>query len=112
MRKKADMGNAFVHFAIRAIQAATRVKQADKVVRVLLEHPEDLGRTRTGKDPASIWQLPEIRQFVGANPDFISVVGHQCQFEVDYSKPTRLLSNLPNIATFGRMGWQVFNGND
>ena len=29
---------------------------------ILTEHPEDLGRTKDGADPASIWQLHEVRE--------------------------------------------------
>ena len=54
---------------------------------VLLEHPEDLGRVHSG-EPASIWQLEDVRSAFG-NAVFASVAGHQCQDpEVDYAKPT------------------------
>ena len=67
-RRRAEQGNAFIHFAIRALEAiVTAWKQRGQVVRVLLEHPEDLGCTRTGKDPGSIWQLSELRTIIDNN---------------------------------------------
>ena len=70
-------------------------------MRILIEHPEDLGSTKNGV-PASIWQLVEIRRLQDLNSAMVSVAGHQCQFEVDYSKPTRLCSDIPGISDFGR----------
>ena len=35
----------------------------------------------------------------------MTVAGHQCQFEVDYPKPTRLFSDLPGVESFGKVGW-------
>ena len=84
------------------------------MVRGLLEHPEDLGVIRHGKHkgrwPASIWQLLDIRSFVIDIPEFKSAAGYQCQFAVGYSKPTRLMSDLPDIEEDGRVqhGGQVY----
>ena len=51
--------------------------------------------------PASIWQLPEVRQ-QGNEPGFKSVAGHQCQYPgVDRKKPTRLMSDLDGIEEIG-----------
>ena len=58
------MGNAFIHFPIRILVAAAPLKTQDtKAIRVMLEHPKDLGRTRGGGDPASIWQFEELEMF-------------------------------------------------
>ena len=69
------------------------------LVRVLIEHPEDLGTCRGGV-PASVWQLPAIREIATRNRDFVAVAGQRCRFGVDYSKPTRLLSDVPGLKEF------------
>ena len=102
-RRRAEQGNAFIHFALRSIAAAINARKS-ATIRILLEHPEDLGRAHGGKDPASIWQLRELRSLVADHPEYVSVVGHQCQFGVDYAKPTRLLSDIPGIEAFGYVG--------
>ena len=112
MRERAEKGNDFIHFTIRAIEAAICARESSgRVVRLILEHPEDLGAAfQEGKfvgNPASIWQLPQIRGILERCKDFATVAGHQCQFEVNYSKPTRLVSDLPDLGTFGRLGWPV-----
>ena len=60
-RKRAQNGNAFVHVAIRGIDAAQAAKAQGFEVACLLEHPEDLGMTHRG-EPASIRQLDDIRK--------------------------------------------------
>ena len=114
-QKRAETGNEFVHFAIRALAAGEEAKKRGHRIRSLLEHPEDLGRTPRGT-PASIWQLPEIRQFgnkVSQKPGpggFQTVGGNQCQFPgVDRKKPTRLLSDVAGVERFGKVGWPRFD---
>ena len=101
--RRAELGNEFVHFSIRALQAVrSRRRKSGKhrstatarKTTALLEHPEDLGATHRGH-PASTWQLEETRKALGDPGEFTTVAGHQCQFGVDYAKPTRLLSDLP-----------------
>ena len=115
-RGRAERGNEFVHFSIRAIQTAALARAQGHQVRCLLEHPEDLGRV--GRQsfhqgvPASIWQLPDLRSAFG-DAKAVSVAGWQCQFPgVDYSKPTRLFSDIPGIEGFGRVGWPIMDAND
>ena len=43
---------------------------------------------------------------------FETAAGHQCQFGVDYPKPTRLLGNFAGVNRFGSPGWPVFDAND
>ena len=78
-QRRATSGNEFIHFSIRAIKAAQTAKRKGFMVRCVLEHPEDLGRTHRG-EPASIWQ-PEVglREAFGDNLA-VTVAGHQCQF--------------------------------
>ena len=107
-QRRAASGNEFIHFSIRAITAAKTAKGKGRLVRCILEHPEDLGRMERG-EPASIWQLPEIRSAFGDLP-CVSVAGHQCQFPgVDRKKPTRLYSDILSIGDFGFIGWPRFD---
>eukprot|EP00973_Karenia_brevis_P090192 12401390-Karenia_brevis.AAC.1 len=53
----------------------------------LLEHPEDLGDTKTGS-PASIWQLQRVRDLQLKGSLIYSGVMHQCHFGAPTSKPT------------------------
>ena len=50
---RAEKGNEFVHFCIRAIVAAQTAKSRGVRVMSLWEHPEDLGMTHRG-GPASV----------------------------------------------------------
>ena len=103
------MGNEFIHFSIRAIAHAQLARRKGLQVRCVLEHPEDLGKTTNGGEPASIWQLPEIRTAFDGTP-FVTVAGHQCQFPgVDRKKPTRLLSDIAAMGDFGKRGWPTFD---
>ena len=72
-RRRAENGNEFVHFTIRAVQAAQAARSKGFSVFSFLEHPEDLGATFNtphkdiGNEPASIWQLDQVRTMFGDN---------------------------------------------
>ena len=106
-RRRAEKGNVFVHFTIRAIIAGQTALARGHRVASLLEHPEDLGMTSRG-EPASIWQLQDLRKAFG-NAKFLTVAGHQCQFGVDRKKPTRLYTDMEGFEDFGHVGWPVFD---
>ena len=60
-------------------------------------------------EPASIWQLEEVRNAFGSSP-CVSAAGHQCQFPgVDRKKPTRLYSDILEMGEFGHRGWPRFD---
>ena len=86
-RLKVDLANFFVKQCLRAISLQI---QSSKFW--LLEHPEDLGRTKSGEVPGSVWQLPELRELVLQGGTTWAI--HQCMFEAATPKPTRLASNL------------------
>ena len=74
----------------------------------LFEHPEDLGKTTSGDIPASVWQLPEMRQFVekfGA----VTFALFQCHFGALSPKPTRLLTSLQQARTSPFQGFASFD---
>ena len=73
----------------------------------LVEHPEDLGRTRKGDDPASLWQLKRVRDLhVG---DVFTGAMYQCKFEAPTSKPTRWMDNITAFKRHLHLGWPVFD---
>ena len=73
----------------------------------LWEHPEDLGRTKDGQYPASVWQLPEMQSLIQESKG-VTWALHQCHFGTDTPKPTRLATNLPEPSTHGSE-WPVFD---
>ena len=110
-QRRAAMGNELVHCSIRAITLVNVTKSWGIRVRWLLEHPEDVGRTRRAP-PASVWQLPEIRKICN-ELNFVTVAGHQCQFPgVDRKKPTRPLSDVKEFSFFGYVGWPQLDAGD
>ena len=74
-----ENGNEFVHFTIRAVQAAQAARSKGFTVFSFLEHPEDLGATYNtphkdiGNEPASIWQLDQVRTMFGDNLSLIHI---------------------------------------
>ena len=69
------MGNVAVKWSIGGLEAATKAMSVlGRIIRVTLEHPEDLGTTPTGT-LASISQLPAIRAIIEKYPDFFTVAG-------------------------------------
>eukprot|EP00435_Cladocopium_sp_Y103_P064471 s792_g26.t1 len=80
-------------FIFQCLEAARRMYAKDRFF--WCEHPEDLGTTRAGDRPASIWQLQAVQELA----DLTSATTwgiHQCLYGAPTSKPTRLMSNLPN----------------
>ena len=77
-QRRAENGNEFIHFSIRAITTAQLSRKKGHVVRCVLEHLEDLGRLHNGES-ASIWQLGELRCAFGDTP-CVCVAGPQCRF--------------------------------
>ncbi len=73
----------------------------------LVEHPEDLGRTSTGGDPASIWGLDKILS-LAKDSSAQSYSLFQCHFQAPSSKPTRLLTNLKMEDKRLFPGWPKF----
>ena len=70
----------------------------------LFEHPEDLGKTTSGDNPASVWQLEEMRQFVESGNAFTFAI-FQCHFGAQSPKPTRFVTTFPLAKTFPAQGW-------
>ena len=90
-------------FAIKVIETACMAG-----VGVMLEHPEDLGRHYTGACPASIWQLPELKnmavKFKATRRSF-----HQFPYGADSPKPSGLWTTIDMHKDFGVEGWPQFD---
>ena len=81
-------GNQFIDFSLQVCFATLDVR-AD----FLLEHPEDLGRTRSGHTPASIWQLEGAQRLFSHERVFTFAV-YQCKFLAKSPKPTRFMTTI------------------
>lgn len=106
LQKVAD-SNSMVRFCILILVAA---KGHHPYTAVLVEHPEDLGATRAKPDPhvrpASIWQLPAIRDLVGEG--YFTLVLYQCVLGAPSRKPTRLLTSLRGLwVLMDGQSWQA-----
>ncbi len=77
---------------------------------LLFIHPEDLGRADRG-EPASVWQLPELRAW--ANKWGLRRYGtHQCRFgQSDWPFPIGILSSHPLPHALFTPGWPTFDEN-
>ena len=94
-RELANLGNYFFE---QSLQVAAAVCAQGGFF--LLEHPEQLGRVATGDIPGSVWDWPEVRDFVQSSGAACWAL-HQCLFGAETSKPTRFASNLPAAQAFG-----------
>ena len=109
-RGRAERGNEFIPFSIRAIAAARDANSRGFRTKTIWEHPEDLGKMHSG-EPASVWQLPETRSAFG-NSEFTTIAFHQCRFGVDRSKPTRIYTDVMGFESEGHAGWPSFDAAD
>ena len=105
---KAKAANKLVKFTMEALFAQSASKNR---TAFLLEHPENLGRTREGKTPASIWQLDEVRE-VGLQEGTVCGALHQSDWGVSYAKPTRLMGRLDGLDGVVKVGSPTFDKDD
>lgn len=113
-KKDIELGNILIRFTIKVVAVLVDTKQW--YVLLLAEHPEDLGTIYREEDgsrlePASIWQLPDLRRWVDedAGLGLFTLVFGQCCFGANYRKPTRLLTNIPSLKAWGPCGWPTFD---
>ena len=111
------VGNSLVVFSVDMLEAAQETQLSIQAVpiRTFMEHPEDLGGAWREEDgawlvPASIWQWDRLQRLVEES-EFgnFTVVFHQCCWEAQWRKPTRILSNLPQLRHWGAAGWPTFD---
>jgi hypothetical protein len=107
-----ELRNVLMRFTLRCLQQIhTCDKHQGRKILVLLEHPEDLGVSKIndmGSWPASVWQLPEVRQF-HSHLGWHTVGLNQCLFGAHSPKPARFLSNMPGLTQLGNAGWPTFS---
>ena len=117
-RSQAELGTILVLFTVEVYQAANEavVKGRIAFIWMFSEHPEDLGRVireedRAKLDPAAMWQLQQVRELLHLSAlQLFTVAFNQCCFGALYKKPTRVISNLPELKHWGRSGWPQFDG--
>ena len=102
----ATQGNRFADFSFQVCLAALSVH-----TDFLLEHPEDLGRTKTGHTPASIWQLP-LCQDLFRHERVVTFALYQCEFEADSPKPTRFMTSIRGTRSRPYLGPPCFDSRD
>ena len=102
----ARQGNQFIDFFFQ-VCFATLDARAD----FLLEHPEDLGRTRSGHTPASIWQLEDAHRLFSHERVFTFAV-YQCGFLAKSPKPTRFLTSIKAAKNMPFSGPPKFDKSD
>ena len=101
-RQLAETHNLFIQNCLHAVELQTSLSRY-----WLWEHPEDLGRTKEGQFPASVWQLREMQQAIqGAKG--VTWALYQCHYGASTPKPTRLATNLPGPLTEASE-WPVFD---
>lgn len=112
---QADLGNSLIDFTWQVYAAAQACVEAGRQVYLFTEHPEDLGRVYREEDsmpldPAAIWQLQVVHDLLQVRSlNLQTVAFHQCCFGAQYRKPTRVLSNLPQVSAWGPQGLPTFD---
>ena len=114
---EAWLGTMLVEFSIKVFQTASQVSEQspDHPIFLLWEHPEDLGMCVREEDdmhiqPASVWQLDAVRDLVNhGRPPIFTVVFTQCCHGAPYRKPTRFLTNLPDLRSWGPADWPLLD---
>ena len=116
-RSQAELGTILVLFTVEVYEAANEAILKGRVsfIWMFSEHPEDLGRVireedRAKLDPAAMWQLQQVQQLLHLEAlRLFTVAFNQCCFGAQYKKPTRVISNLPEVKHWGREGWPQFD---
>ena len=105
-KQKLELSNNLVGFAIEAMELALQVS-----VDFIFEHPEELGAVRFSRHsarPASVWQLPQVKQMVQSGIAF-TFAFFQCQLGATSRKPTRFLTTVPQLTLAMYQGWPSFS---
>ncbi len=106
--EKVSKSNSMIRLCVVIITIVGEMPQ----VAFLLEHPENLGATRSKPSwhirPASIWELQEIRALV--KKGVFTQAFHQCQFGAVSPKPTRILTSLKGLHNIGYPQWPILDG--
>jgi len=107
LRRKAKATVRDANILIEFAQTALLI-QAARGGQLLLEHPEDLGITKTSEFPASIWQGAPVQQLL-EHDGVVWGACRQSEWGADFSKPTRLLGRLSGLTSLLRGGPPTFD---
>ena len=97
LKDKIETANLLIRRSIEACNVAF-----DHGVSYMLEFPEDLG-LKNGLNPASIWQLPELRETAERTGTLRRAI-NQDSYGAPYPKPTGLLTTCRPSDTLGGGG--------
>ena len=106
-RAKCELANLLVE---RSVGGALAGSRSPAKTLWLLEHPEDLGCTKDGGNPASMWQL-DITQHLVKETGATQGALLQCRFtgKAGTRKPTRLAGTLKGLDSILYVGAPVFD---
>ncbi|CAE8725125.1 unnamed protein product [Polarella glacialis] len=107
---RAELGNCFVKHCLAILKICRDAVsvQTGRRVRVFWEHPEDLGALWSETvvvQPASVWQLPEMREEITEAHRRWTMAFWQCYFGSNYAKPTRVVTDIPGLRGWGPEEW-------
>lgn len=115
-KKQASLGTCLVDFTLDVFLAISEVKveRSGYAILAFSEHPEDLGAVCREEDglwmePASMWQRPEWSRVLEEAEGMFTVVYNQCCWGAAYRKPTRSVTNLQELRTWGPNEWPSFD---
>ncbi|CAK0885329.1 unnamed protein product, partial [Prorocentrum cordatum] len=80
---------------LEAVIFARSAAGGGRRARGLMEFPE----------PASLWQLPQFRCIARPGAGFLTFAFHRAEFDVEYSKPMRILTDMGALAAGRAVGW-------
>jgi hypothetical protein len=107
--KECTDANELVDLVIELAYAMHSIKG-----QYLIEHPEDLGSTKEGHMPASIWQLTAVRDLARETQAHTAAIFQCCppgsvNAPGDIRKPTRFLGTASALATVPFASWPQFS---
>ena len=103
--KELKIGNDLVRFSIRVWVTVNMFPVSADGFLIFL-----FGEDQVLFEPASIWQLKEIRSLVDQPGSTIGTVAiNQCCWGAPYRKPTRLLSTSLQVLSWGSSTWPSFD---
>ena len=113
LKKQAELGTCLVDFTMEVFRVVVEAEEQGKSVLAFSEHPEDLGAVCREEDglwmqPASMWQRPEWTQIL-RRANMFTVVYNQCCWGATYRKPTRSVTNLQELRSWGPNEWPIFD---
>ena len=114
-KQEAELGTLLVDYTLEVAEMVGKAHVSRKglLIRFFSEHPEDLGAVIREEDqwrlvPASMWQRPQWT-VIQQQPGMFTTVFNQCCWGAPYRKPTRVVSNISDVARWGSNQWPSFD---